>query len=416
MTVLRVILNDHLSQSISSLRNCDKSKDIVLMCEARQEYTCVKHHKKKIAFLISAMRHFAKELEQGNFKVDYIELKDKQNSGTIEGEVMRAIKRHAASKIIITYPADFRTLQSINSWQEKFGVEVELVDDDRFLSTHEEFAAWAKDKKQARMEFFYREMRRKHNILMQGAEPEGGKWNYDSDNRMQYHDNIPIKKTYSSNVDEITSEVIKLVGEEFSDHFGDLEQFNFATTRDQALKVLNHFIENKLSVFGDYQDTMIEGEPYINHSLISFYLNCGLLLPMECVEAAQQAYFDKKAPLNCVEGFIRQILGWREFIRGIYWLKMPTYSDENFFNAHRKLPELYWGKETKMNCLKQCVKDTKQNAYAHHIQRLMVLGNFALLTGLSPREVNEWYLIVLSREVLQRCVFKFIIEFYRTFH
>ena len=199
-----------------------------------------------------------------------------------------------------------------------------------------------------------------------------------------------------SNPDDITHEVMALTMEYFSDNFGDLEPFYFAVTRDQALQALDLFIEERLIDFGDYQDAMVQDEPWMYHSHLSFYINCGLLLPLECVKAAEAAYHDGKVPLNAAEGFIRQIIGWREYIRGIYWLKMPDYVNENFFEAKRKLPKLFWDGDTKMNCLSQCVKETKENAYAHHIQRLMVLGNFALIAGLDPVEVNQWYLIVYA--------------------
>ena len=189
---------------------------------------------------------------------------------------------------------------------------------------------------------------------------------------------------------------MSLVAERFPDHFGDLEPFYFAVTRQQALQTLNLFIEERLPNFGDYQDAMIEGEPWMYHAHISFYLNCGLLLPLECVKAAEKAYQHGKAPLNAVEGFIRQIIGWREYVRGIYWLEMPEYAQKNFFDAKHNLPDFYWTADTKMNCLHQCVLETQKNAYAHHIQRLMVLGNFSLIAGIDPVQVNEWFLSVYA--------------------
>jgi deoxyribodipyrimidine photolyase-related protein len=186
------------------------------------------------------------------------------------------------------------------------------------------------------------------------------------------------------------------VAEKFSTHFGDIQPFDFAVSRKQALYVLTKFIEERLCDFGTYQDAMLEGEAWMFHSHISFYLNCGLLLPLECIQKAEQAYYEKQAPLNAVEGFIRQILGWREYVRGIYWLKMPEYEKQNFFNCNRTLPDFYWTANTTMNCLKQCITETKKNAYAHHIQRLMILGNFALLTGVSPDEINKWFMIVYA--------------------
>jgi deoxyribodipyrimidine photolyase-related protein len=246
------------------------------------------------------------------------------------------------------------------------------------------------------MEYFYREMRRKHAILMNGDDPVGGHWNYDAENRKPPKEGLNIPKPYNNNIDSITSEVIALVAKFFPNHFGDLEPFYFATTRGHALQALQLFIEQRLLNFGDYQDAMIEGEPWVYHSHISFYLNCGLLLPLECVRAAENAYYQDKAPLNAVEGFVRQIIGWREYVRGVYWLKMPDYVENNFLSAKRDLPSFYWTAETKMNCLRQCVSETKQNAYAHHIQRLMILGNFALIVGINPTQVNEWFLTVYA--------------------
>jgi deoxyribodipyrimidine photolyase-related protein len=246
------------------------------------------------------------------------------------------------------------------------------------------------------MEYFYREIRKKYAILMDGDGPEGGNWNYDVQNRKPPKEGLNIPKPYNNHVDSITREVIALVDKSFPNHFGDLEPFYFATTRVQALQALQLFIEQRLLGFGDYQDAMIEGEPWMYHSHISFYLNCGLLLPLECVRAAEEAFYQGKAPLNAVEGFVRQIIGWREFVRGIYWLKMPDYAGKNFFNAERNLPNFYWTAETEMNCLRQCVLETKQNSSAHHIQRLMVLGNFALLAGIKPTQVSEWFLIVYA--------------------
>jgi deoxyribodipyrimidine photolyase-related protein len=189
---------------------------------------------------------------------------------------------------------------------------------------------------------------------------------------------------------------LQLVAARFSDHFGDLEPFTFAVTRTDALRVLAQFIAERLPCFGDYQDAMLTDKPWMYHAHIGFYLNCGLLLPLECAAAAEYAYKQGKIPLNAAEGFIRQIIGWREYVRGIYWLKMPDYAQQNFLEATRHLPDFYWTGKTALNCLKQCIKDTKENAYAHHIQRLMVLGNFALLAGVHPDAVNEWYLIVYA--------------------
>jgi deoxyribodipyrimidine photolyase-related protein len=255
---------------------------------------------------------------------------------------------------------------------------------------------WARDKKQLRMESFYRVLRKQHGILMDGDKPVGGQWNYDAENRQVPKKGVTIPKPFSVSTDAVTEEILELVRETFPGHFGDLHPFYFAVTREQALAALTLFIDQRLTDFGRFQDAMLEGEPWMFHSHISFYLNVGLLLPQECVDVAVEAYQRGRAPLNAVEGFVRQILGWREFVRGIYWLKMPEYQHENYLNASRSMPDFFWTAETQMNCVKQCVTETKENAYAHHIQRLMVLGNFALLAGLDPDEVNNWYLLVYA--------------------
>ncbi|WP_339780953.1 cryptochrome/photolyase family protein [uncultured Thalassospira sp.] len=393
---LRVILGDQLSQTISCLTGCDKTRDTILMCEVWDEATYVAHHKKKIAFLFSAMRHFARDLRKAGYNIDYIQLDDAENSGSFRGEVNRAIARHAPEQIIVTHPGEYRVLQDVKNWQEAFGLPVEIHEDDRFLCSLDEFRNWAKDRTQLRMEFFYRDMRKKYGILLENGKPVGGQWNFDAQNRKPPKDGMGIPTPYQSRPDDITNDVLDLVEARFGSHFGDLQPFHFAVTRQQALNALDQFIDQRLAQFGDYQDAMVQNQPWMFHAHLAFYLNCGLLLPLECIKAAENAYYRGDVPLNAAEGFIRQILGWREFVRGIYWLKMPGYGDENYFNATAALPEFYWTAQTRMNCLRQCVQETRANAYAHHIQRLMVLGNFALLAGISPIAVNEWFLIVYA--------------------
>ncbi len=394
MKILCLVLGDQLSRDISSLSNIQKGRDIILMCEVKEEARYVKHHKKKIVFLFSAMRHFADELRESGYSVDYIKFDDTENIGSLKGEVGRALKRHKIDKVAVTHPGEYRVLKDISTWETDLGIPVEVVPDNRFVCTLDEFRDWAKDRAQLRMEYFYREMRRKCSILMDGNEPIGGKWNYDAENRKPPKSGLSIPATYSGQIDAITREVIQVVADYFPDHFGDIEPFHFAVTRDHALQALQKFVEQRLGDFGDYQDAMIEGEPWMYHSQIGLYLNCGLLSPIECVEAAESAYLNGTAAINAVEGFVRQIIGWREYIRGLYWTKMPELAEENFFEASRELPDFYWTANTQMNCLRQCVLETRQNAYAHHIQRLMVLGNFALLAGIDPKQVNEWFLIV----------------------
>jgi deoxyribodipyrimidine photolyase-related protein len=391
-----MILGDQLSPSITSLESCNRSEDTILMCEVWDEATYVKHHKKKIALIFSAMRHFAQELRKNGYQVEYVALDDEQNSGSFRKEVERFIDKYQPDKIIVTQPSEYRVLKDLRSWQSELNISVEIRADDRFLCTPEAFSDWANNRSQLRMEYFYREMRKQYGILMDGDVPVGNQWNFDADNRKTPKEQIEIPKPTVFEPDAITSDVLELVTERFPHHFGDLEPFAFSVTREQALVTLSQFIEQRLCLFGDFQDAMIESEPWMYHSHISFYLNIGLLLPLECVKAAEQAYDQGKVPLNAVEGFVRQIIGWREYVRGIYWLKMPEYADQNYFEADRSLPEFYWTADTKMNCLRQCVLETKKNAYAHHIQRLMVLGNFALIAGIAPKQVNEWFLIVYA--------------------
>lgn len=396
MRTLRLILGDQLSHNISSLDNTDKSNDIILMCEVMNEATYVRHHKKKIVFLFSAMRHFAQELRESGYSLIYTKLDDEFNKGSFSDEVGRIIKEYKIDHIVITHPGEYRVLEEIKTWADKYNITSDIRSDTRFLCSERFFSSWASQYKQLRMEYFYREMRRQYAVLMDDENPVGGQWNFDTENRKPPKAGLAIPATYKVRPDDITREVMHLVADRFDTHFGDIEPFHYAVTRNQALHALEQFIDQRLCDFGTYQDAMIEGEPWMYHAHIGLYLNCGLLLPLECIKAAEDAFRNGKVPLHAAEGFIRQILGWREYVRGIYWHKMPEYADLNFFDAQRNLPEFYWTGNTKMNCLSQCVQETKQNAYAHHIQRLMVLGNFALLAGINPKQVNEWFLIVYA--------------------
>jgi deoxyribodipyrimidine photolyase-related protein len=391
---LCVILRDQLSHQISSINDFCSDKDSIFMCETYQDCTYVKHHKKKLVFILSAMRHFADELKNKKYNLNYVKLDDSSNTGTISSEIKRFCSNNQVQKIIITWPGEYWVLQELVRLKQEIKIPVEIREDDRFLA--EEFTLWAKNRKELRMEIFYRKMRQKYNILMFNGSPVGGKWNYDAENRKFPKNKLKVPQTYTTDPDAITTEVMQLVSRKFSDHFGDTHPFHFAVTRNGALEALELFIEQRLSSFGDYQDAMVTQEPWMYHAHISFYLNIGLLLPLECIKLAEKAYYDGKVSINSAEGFIRQILGWREYVRGIYWLKMPEYKNLNFFDADRRMPDFYWSGDTKMNCLKHCVTETKNNAYAHHIQRLMVLGNFALIAGIHPDYVNEWYLVVYA--------------------
>lgn len=397
MANLIILFPDQLSMSLSSLQHCEKQQDIVMLFELKEQFTYVKYHKKKIAFLFAAMRHFAEELTAAGFLVRYIRYDDPNNTHTLDGELDRALQESKAKHVVSTEPSEWYLLDKLKQWNEKNTIKITLLPDQRFLSSHETFAQWAKDKKQLRMEYFYREMRKKYNILLEiDGSPIGGKWNYDEENRQPPARGMISPRRISHKKSPILLQVLTLVGDTFPDHFGSLEPFHYAVTREQALLELKHFIKKLLPNFGAYQDAMVQGEPYLYHSLLSSYLNAGLLLPLEICKMAEEAYYDKTAPLHSAEGFIRQILGWREYIRGIYWLYMPEYQHRNYLNAKRSLPEFYWSAETQMRCMREAVEHTRDHAYSHHIQRLMVTGNFALIAGLDVKEVQAWYLSVYS--------------------
>ncbi|NNL04462.1 MAG: cryptochrome/photolyase family protein [Xanthomonadales bacterium] len=394
MSTLHLILGDQLSRSITALQDIDPERDVVLMAELADEALYVPHHKQKLVLIFSAMRHFAAELESEKIEVDYVSLEDKGNSDSFTGEVERALQRHGCERIVVTEPGEWRVMEMMQSWEERLEVPVDIRPDDRFLCSLSEFSEWAEGRKALRMEFFYREMRRKTGWLMDDRDPQGGRWNYDSENRKALPKKLSLPRRDRFEPNKTTREVMDMVQNRFSDHFGELDEFGWAVTREDALEALDHFITVCLPKFGDYQDAMKSGEDFLFHSLISPYLNIGLLLPREVCEAALASLGDEHAPLPAVEGFLRQILGWREFMRGLYWLLMPDYADSNFLEAKRPLPDFYWTGKTDMNCLSEAIGNTRRNAYAHHIQRLMVTGNFALLTGIDPAKVEEWYLLV----------------------
>ena len=394
MSTLRLILGDQLSTSIATLSDIDKQSDRVLMVEVNEEATYVRHHKQKLVLVLSAMRHFADDLKNTGVRVDYVHMNSEANTGSFTGEVKRALQRHQYDRLVVTEPGEWRVREMMRGWQKEFDIPVEIREDNRFFCSLAEFAQWAEGRKSLRMEYFYRIMRRKTGWLMEGDKPVGGQWNYDKQNRKPLPKNKSAPKRLRFEADEITRNVIQLVKTHFDDHFGDLEPFGWATSREDALRALSHFIEECLPGFGDYQDAMKSGEDFLFHALLSPYMNTGLLDPREVCEAAIKAFEDERAPLAAVEGFIRQILGWREYIRGFYWLQMPGYERSNFLEARRPLPDFFWTAETDMNCMRQAIETTRRHAYAHHIQRLMITGNFALLTSLAPAEVERWYLQV----------------------
>jgi deoxyribodipyrimidine photolyase-related protein len=390
------VLGDQLSAGLASLRAGDMARDVVLMVEVAEEATYVRHHKQKIVLVLAAMRHFATELRAAGWRVDYARLDEADNTGSFAGEVERAARRHSPERILVTEPGEWRVLKSMEGWSEATGLPVEILPDDRFACSREEFVAWAKDRKSLTMEFFYREMRRKTGLLMDHDRPEGGRWNFDAENRKPAERDLFMPKPERFRPDDATREVMALVGERFADHFGDLEPFGWAVTRAQALKALDAFVDKALPRFGDYQDAMLRDEDFLYHAVLSPYINIGLLDPLEVCRRIEDAWRAGGVPINAAEGFIRQIIGWREYVRGVYWLKMPDYAGMNALEARRDLPWFYWSGETDMACMAAAIGTTKRNAYAHHIQRLMVTGTFALLAGIEPRQIHEWYLVVYA--------------------
>lgn len=390
------VLGDQLSLDLASLVASDPATSRVLMVEAEEEATYVRHHKKKIAFVFSAMRHFAEELRGLGWQVDYVRLDDPGNTGSFTGEVKRAATRLKPDAIRVTEPGEWRVLEAMRRWERETGVPVEMLEDDRFLCPHGQFAEWADGRKQLRMEYFYREMRRETGLLMEDGEPAGGQWNYDHDNRKPAGRDLSMPKPFRVEPDEITKDVLALVETRFGDHFGALEPFGFPVTRQDAVRALDGFIETSLARFGDFQDAMLVGEPLLYHSLLSPCLNVGLLSPLEVCRRVEQAWKAGGVPINAAEGFIRQIIGWREYVRGIYWRFMPDYVTRNALGADKSLPDFYWTGETDMACLRAAITQTRDEAYAHHIQRLMVTGNFAMLAGVDPHAVHAWYLAVYA--------------------
>ena len=393
---LILVLGDQLTPTLSSLAAGDPARDRVLMAELHDEATYVRHHKKKIAFLFAAMRHFAEELRADGWTVDYVSLDAPDNQGSFTAQVVQAVAQLRPERIVLTEPGEWRVAQMFAGWQDRFGVPVDVLGDDRFLSSPTEFRGWAEGRKALRMEYFYRDMRRKTGLLMEGDQPAGGQWNFDSENRKPADADLFMPQPLAHEPDAITQEVLALVAARFDNHFGDLMPFWYAVTRADAQAAFAAFVKKALPRFGDYQDAMLAGEPFLYHAVIAQYLNCGLLDPLQVCRQVEAAWRAGKVPLNAAEGFIRQIIGWREYMRGIYWLKMPGYETSNFFGHTRELPAFYWTAETEMACVKAAVTQTKEQAYAHHIQRLMVTGNFAMLAGIDPQELHEWYLSVYA--------------------
>ena len=394
MRHLVLVLGDQLNEDASALMDFDPQQDAVWMAEVDEESTHVTSSKQRTALFLSAMRQFAAGLRAKAWRVDYTPIDAPGNLATLSGELGKAIARLQPAKLIMTAPGEWRVLHSLRQAASQHGLELDVRDDTHFFSTVRDFTAHAAARKQIRLEFFYREWRLKTGILMDGKKPIGDKWNFDSDNRGSFGKSGPagIPSPTRFAPDQTTQEVITLVQQRFAHHPGSVESFGWPVNRAQALVALEEFIAQRLPQFGLYQDAMWEGEVWLYHSHLSSSLNLKLLNPREVLAAAISAFENGKAPLEAVEGFVRQILGWREYVRVIYWTNMPAYVELNTNEATLALPHFYWTGQTDMACMRDAIQQTLQHGYAHHIQRLMVTGLYALLLGVSPKEVHKWYL------------------------
>ena len=388
-----LVFGDQLNHQGAALIDADPAVDIVVMVEAGTKARERPYHKWKLALLYSAMRHFSAELVERGFEVDYIMLDWPQAPATFGEAIAAHVAAHQPERVVVMEPNEYGIREAVRGWQDSLGVPVEIRDDTLFIATHEEFDQHARRRRTVRLEDFYRELRRRHKVLMDGDEPAGGAYNFDHDNRRRYTADAarPLPAPPSYPPDETTREVIALIEASFPAHFGVLDGFNLPVTRAQALHLLNRFLEEALPHFGAYEDAMVHGEWLLYHSLISHVQNIGLLSAEEVVRAAEARYYDGRVPINSAEGFIRQILGWREYMRGIYWQLMPGMHDSNYFGHTRHLPNFYWTGETRMRCVATAVASLRERGYTHHIQRLMVLANWTNLAGIIPREVNDWF-------------------------
>ena len=393
---LILVLGDQLDFSASCFDGADPLQDVVWMAEVDEESTHVWSSKPRMALFLSAMRHHREALRARGWTVDYRCLEDAGNRGSLPAELTAALARHSPELLVMTAPGDWRVLDALKRVATDTGVSLEIREDRHFFSTVREFAAHARGRKQLRLEFWYRALRRQHGVLMDGDEPAGGQWNFDADNREAFGKDgpPPIPEPCRFEPDAITREVIALVERRFAQHPGQLDSFAWPVTRDQALQALTVFVEQRLPQFGRWQDALWEGQAWLFHSHLSAALNLKLLTPHEVVQAAQAAWREGRVDLASAEGFIRQILGWREYVRGIYWLHMPQYLERNALGATRPLPAFFWTGDTDMACLRDALKQTLNHGYAHHIQRLMVTGLYLLLLGVDPKAVHAWYLSV----------------------
>lgn len=390
---LILVLGDQLSLANPALANADPRQDVVVMAEVKEEAGYVPHNQHKIALIFAAMRHFCAELRARGFTVHYFPWA--AGKASLLEAVQCALQLSPADCVRVCEPGEYRLQAAMQGWESALGVSFEVLDDTRFLATREEFDTWAEGRKQLRMEYFYRDMRRKYGVLLEpDGRPAGDRWNYDKDNRVGWRGQVSIPAREAIAMDEVTTAVLAEVAQAFAEHPGDLRTFNYAVTAAAARAEFDWFCEHALPLFGTYQDALVEESPWVFHSKISMYLNIGLLEPLALCRQVEQAWRNGHCSLAAAEGFIRQILGWREYVRCVYWRYMPEYGQRNTFNATVPLPSWFWTGNTEMRCLQRALQQSLDLGYAHHIQRLMVIGNFALLAGLDVRAVCAWYLAV----------------------
>lgn len=393
--VIRLILGDQLNINHSWFEEQNEAVVYVLM-EVRQETDYVRHHIQKVIGFFLAMRNFAEAIESAGHRIHYLKMDDPENQQNITDNITHLIKTYQAEKFEYQLPDEYRLDQQLEALKDQLSIPVSSVDTEHFLSermaVHEFFAG----KKQFLLESFYRDMRKKYEVLMEpnGENPLTGKWNYDQANRKKLPKNVlipeilPFKRDVTDLVKMIESSGIETIGAVHSNHF------DWPVTRVEGLELLDHFLEKQFSHFGTYQDAMTTRHQLLFHSRLSFLMNVKLLNPLEVIERTEMYWREHQDRIDIAqcEGFIRQILGWREYMRGIYWAKMPEFGTMNYFNHQEPLPKWYWTGETNMKCLQHSIQQSLSGAYAHHIQRLMVTGNFALLAGVDPDEVDQWYL------------------------
>jgi deoxyribodipyrimidine photolyase-related protein len=393
---LIIVLGDQLDADAAAFDGFDASADAVWMAEVAEESTHVWSSKPRTAMFLAAMRHFSLTLQARGRRLHYTRLDAPNNAGSLPTQLQADIRRLKPARLVMTAPGDWRVLEAVKAVAASSGLPLDIREDRHFFGSVRDFAAHAKGRKALRMEFFYREQRKRHHVLMQGDEPVGGQWNFDADNREAFGPAGPgaVPPRAAFEPDAITREVIALVESRFADHPGRLDSFAWPVTREQALRSLQAFMQARLPLFGRFQDAMWPADPWLYHSHLSAALNLKLLNPREVVAAAETAYREGHAPLASVEGFIRQILGWREYVRGIYWTQMPGYLERNALDARQDLPAWFWTGATDMACLRDALAQTLEHGYANHIQRLMVTGLYALMLGVQPRQVHAWYLAV----------------------